>query len=795
MNRSPANDFERALTQHRAGDLTGAEAEYRRILAAEPDRAEVRHSLGLLHFQRGEYVEAEAELTQAMDLSPDHAMIHNHLGATLVQMGQLDRALVSLTRATELDPSSGEAQFNLGCALRSAGQSEAARAAFERAVELSPRFVAAWYNLGNELRQQHRLEEAIGAFRQALSLQPDHAKTLRNLSVTLARVAELHRNAGHLPAALEATEEAVQLDPASPEMRVRLGLLLQALERHRDAETAYREALRLRPEYPEALGNLAGVLSAQNRPADALEACDAALALKPDFPEVLVNRGNALWSAGWRGEALEDYQRAVELAPDFADGHYNLGKALSELRRVPEAMHEFEEAIRCEPDHAGAHFARGLDWLRAGDFARGWEGYEWRWGLKSFGRLSPNQLWDGRDAEGKTLLVRCEQGLGDFIQFVRYAAELKRRGATVVVECPKPLLPLMQSCPGIDRLVPRGEAPVAFDAYAPIVSLARLLGTRVDSVPADIPYLEPAPELLVKWRKRLGAWRGIRIGVAWEGNPDYPKNRERSFSLGELAGIRSLPGIHLISLLPGRGRGEINVLGDDLDTEAGPFMDTAAVMRSLDLVIACDSALAHLAGALGVPTWLALDTAPDWRWLDDREDSPWYPTHRIFRQTAPGDWSSVFGEMQRLLASQMKSMQQRQPIPPISAGVSPGELFDKITILELKNERITDPAKLANVRLALSELIATRDEAIPSWQNLEGLVTELRIVNGLIWDVEDELRQCERHGDFGDHFVGLARSVYRNNDRRAALKREIDELLGSRLVEEKSYTAYQSESL
>jgi tetratricopeptide (TPR) repeat protein len=791
MNRLPANDFEAALAQHRAGDWTGAETVYRRLLSEDPDRVEVRHSLGLLHFQRGEYARAETELSGALALAPENAALHNHLGATLVQMHQLDRALAILTRATELDPASGEIWFNLGCALRSAEQSEPAREAFERAVELSPGFVAAWYNLANELREQQRLDEAIAAFRHALQLQPDHAKSARNLAITLARLAETRREAGLPAAALDALEEAVRLDPGSPEMRVRLGLALQALERHAEAETRYREALDLRPDYPEALGNLAGALSARNLHEEALQACDAALAARPDFPEALVNRGNALWSTGHREEALQDYERAIALAPGYAEGHYNLGKALSELRRVPEAERHFEEVLRREPDHAGAHFALGLDALRAGDFERGWEGYEWRWQLKTFGHLSPRGLWDGSDPVGKTILMRCEQGLGDFIHFVRYAADLRRLGAAVVVECPRPLLPLMQGYRGIDRLVPRGEAPGSFDAYAPMASLPRLLRTRLETIPAEIPYLEPAAELLDRWKQRLGDRSKFRIGVAWEGNPDYLKNRERSFPLSALTGIAGLPGVELISLLPGKGQGEVTVLGEDFDTESGPFMDTAAVMLCLDLVIACDSALAHLAGALGVPTWLALDTAPDWRWMEEREDSPWYPHHRIFRQTHPGDWTEVFERMRHRLERELPSRLPAKS-PTLTVEISPGELFDKITILELKNERITEPAKLANVRLALDELTATRDEKIPAPEKLDALVSELRHVNGVIWDVEDELRECERRGDFGGRFVELARSVYQNNDRRAALKREIDESLGSRLLEEKSYTAYQT---
>jgi len=785
---SSASDFETALTLHHAGELARAEASYRQILATNPGHAGARHSLGLICFQRGRFAEAVAELSEAVELAPGNAVARNHLGAALVQMGEFDGAVGELRKAIALDPLSGEAQFNLGCALRADRRHREALAAFQRAVEISPTFTAAWFNLGNELREHHRIEDAAEAFRRVLTIQPDHAKARRNLAITLARIAEACRAAENDQGALTHLTEATALDPVSPEMQVRLGLVLQALERLGEGEAAYREALRLRADFPEALGNLAGVLSAQRRHEEALQACDAALAIKPDFAEVLCNRGNALWSLNRQTEALADYEKAIALSPEFADGHYNLGKALSELRRVPEAMRSYEEAIRLQPDHPGAHFARALEWLRAGDFERGWDGYEWRWRLKQFGRLDRlEQLWDGSDPSGKTVWIRTEQGLGDFIHFVRYASELKRLGATVVVECPRPLLPLMERFPGVDRLVARGENPGGFDFYVPLLSLP---GRLRKILSATDPYLKPAPELVAKWKARLAPLTGFRIGIAWEGNPDYPKNRERSFPLSALQSIGEIPGVHLISLLREKGAGEITVLGDDVDTEAGPFMDTAAVIRCLDLVIACDTALAHLAGALGTPTWLALDTAPDWRWMDDREDSPWYPRHRIFRQSVPGDWTGVFARMHDLLRSVMNPSTSK--IPTITTEISPGELFDKITILELKNERITDPAKLANVRIMLEDLERTRDANLPASAELAGLVAELYLVNGRIWDVEDALRHAERRGDFGAEFVEMARSVYRENDRRAALKRQIDEMLGSRLLEEKSYTAYEA---
>jgi tetratricopeptide (TPR) repeat protein len=786
-----ANDFETALARHRAGDLAGAELAYRRILAADPSRVEARHSLGLICFQRGQFQDAVAELSETVSLSPESPAAHNHLGAALVQMGDLEGALGALRKSIGLDPNSAEAHFNLGCALRAAQTSGDALGSFRRAVELSPNFTAAWFNLGNELRGLKRRDEAIQAFRRVLELQADHGKAMRSLALTLAEAAEALRDQDQLEAALAHASEAVRWQPEVPEMHVRLGLILQALERPAEAETAYREALRLRPDFPEALGNLAGALSAQRRNEEAVEACDAALSLRPEFAEVLVNRANALGSLGRHREAMADYQRAVVIRPDFADGQYNLGKALAELHRIPEAMMHYDEALRLAPDHPGAHFARALEWLRSGNFEAGWKEYEWRWRLRQLGKLDRlDQLWDGASPAGKTILIRCEQGLGDFVHFVRYAAEVQRLGATVVVECPRPLLPLMGSCPGIDRLVARGEHPGPFDLYAPLLSLPRLLGTRLDTIPASIPYLSPSPELVAKWQARLAPLRGFRIGVAWDGNPDHPRNKERSFPLSALDPIRRLPGVHLIGLLPGKGAGEIHVLGEDLDTTAGPFMDTAAVIRCLDLVIGCDTALAHLAGALGTTTWLALDTVPDWRWMDDREDSPWYPGHRIFRQATPGDWTPVFARMHDLLPPLMN--QPRPVVPTVTTEISPGELFDKITILKLKSERITDPAKLVNVRIALEDLERTRDANLPSSPELDGILAELHAVNGRLWDVEDELRHHERRADFGPEFIERARSVYRENDQRAALKRQIDEMLGSRLLEEKSYTAYQT---
>jgi hypothetical protein len=311
----------------------------------------------------------------------------------------------------------------------------------------------------------------------------------------------------------------------------------------------------------------------------------------------------------------------------------------------------------------------------------------------------------------------------------------------------------------------------------------------------------------------------FRVGIAWQGNPKYRKDRERSVPLAHFAALARVLGVQLISLQKGPGAEQlagvadlfpVTELGSRLDETSGAFLDTAAVMKGLDLVVTSDTAIPHLAGALGVPVWVALPFIPDWRWLLEREDSPWYPTMRLFRQAERGNWTEVFERIARALQEKVAAHEPvkkgaekgsaslksgGQPcLPqarPVQVEIAPGELLDKITILEIKRERITDAGKLSNVQVELAALQAVRQEALAASPQLAALTAELKAANELLWQVEDDIRDCERRKDFGPRFVELARSVYRHNDRRAALKRQINELLGSRLIEEKAYAPYE----
>jgi hypothetical protein len=402
------------------------------------------------------------------------------------------------------------------------------------------------------------------------------------------------------------------------EVHNNLGLALMELKRPGEAEACFREGVRLRPEMAEVHNHLALALLEQERPA----------------------------------EAMSSLHRAIQLKPGFAEAQSNLGTAWWRLGRFQEALGSYAAAVRDKPDYVEAHCNAGLVRLLLGEFEKGWEEYEWEWRQPRFSPpafLRPR--WDGSPLPGRTIMLYAERGLGDAILFVRYARLLQERGARVVVACQRPLTRILARCPGIDQLIAQGDALPPYDLWAPLMGLPFHLGTRVDTIPATLPYLWADPVLVDQWRRVLEDLPGFKIGIAWQGNPHYSADGQRSFRLMEFAPLAEVPGVRLVSLQKGPGSEQLRTvdehwpltdLGCRLDETAGAFMDTAAVMMSLDLIVTSDTAIANLAGAMGLPAWVALPAVPDWRWLLDRDDCPWYPSTRLFRQDRPGDWPGVF---------------------------------------------------------------------------------------------------------------------------------------------------------
>jgi Flp pilus assembly protein TadD len=642
----------------------------------------------------------------------------------------------------------------------------------------------ALYAHGAALWKLGRKQEAVAALDAALRERPDFPEAL-------CMGAYILREQGKTDAALRFYERALKLKANFTVAWSNLGKLLFDLDRFEDSAAAFDQAIALAPSDADNWNGRAGAMRELGRMEESLAAAREALRLKPDFAEAALNVGNVLLKLDRVEEALSYYEKAKVLKPSFAEAWCGEALALRALDRLDEALVAFDGAVQLGSN--GAIGGKGCLYLTLGDFERGWEGYEARWlngkSLKdALGSKFPD--WSGSMEKGQRVLVMKDHGLGDTIQFFRYVVLMADAGLDVTLFCPRAMHRLFSSRASV-RLIDRVDDEVAYDAQIAISSLPRAFRTRLETIPTPIPYLVAEPELQRKWATRIGS-AGFKIGVVWQGNPNPEADMARSTPLTALAPLAALPNVRLISLQKGFGSEQIaslpptmkvETLGDDFDSGPDAFVDTAAAMMALDLIISCDTSVAHLAGALGRPTWVALKKDAEWRWLRGRDDSPWYPTMRLFRQSQRGEWSHVFTEM-AACAAPLAAPHVARTIA-IPGGV--GELIDKITILEIKASRVADESKLRNIHTELAELLETQKREGVVHQRLEALKNDLAAVNAKLWDIEDDIRVCEKTGDFGERFVALARAVYKTNDRRAALKREINLLFNSAIVEEKSY--------
>jgi tetratricopeptide (TPR) repeat protein len=631
--------------------------------------------------------------------------------------------------------------------------------------------------------QQH--DEAIKLMDEALRLRPDFAEALCMGGYMLSEC-------GKPDAAMRFYRRALELDASLVVAHVNSGKLLFGAGRFTEALASFAAATRLAPHDPDAWCSRAGTLRELGRLEESVDAAKRALELRHDFPEAAINLGNALLKLDRSEEALGAYLRASEPGPCLAKALLGQGLALRSLGRFPEAVTAFDKAAGLGSREAVA--GKGCLMLTLGDFENGLEGYEARW-LK--GRSLSEALgirfetWRGPGRRGERVLVLNDHGLGDTIQFFRYLSLMAAAGVEATFVCPPRLRRLLSSKAKV-RFADSPPDGEPIDAQIAISSLPWAFGTRLETIPAAVPYLSAEPALCEIWRQRIGA-EGFKVGVVWQGNPNPEADRARSMPVRALAPLSGIAGVRLMSLQKGGGHEQlsnlpastrIETLGADFDAGADAFVDTAAVMTCLDLIITCDTSIAHLAGALAVPVWVALKSDAEWRWLTERADSPWYPTMRLFRQTRRGVWSDVFEAM----ASELIQLAERRTTPRmVSTPSSLGELIDKITMLRIKAKRIGEPEKLANVHRELTLLERSTRERGVSGPSIDLLTDQLTAVNGRLWTIEDALRACECEGDFGARFVALARSVYRENDTRAAIKRAINTLASSALFEEKSY--------
>jgi tetratricopeptide (TPR) repeat protein len=560
---------------------------------------------------------------------------------SLIELGRLDLAAVVLRDVLANDPGHAEAWYKQGNVLKDLNRPSEALSSYQRAIELRPRYAAAHCNRGVVLLALGRTDEALSEFEEAIEIGPSDAIAHYN------RAAAEH-SLGQSALANESYSRAIELNPAYAEAYFARGMLHEQSGRWQEALGDYGLALALHPCLKQAELHHANMLVQLKRWEEALASCDRALVCDPDDVTAHLHRGNVLRRLQrWDG-ALSSYNRAIALKPDQVDGYFNRGVLFEQLKRFPEAVASFDVAIAIRPDFAPAHYNRALVLLANGDFLLGFENYEWRWKNRG-SQLDPAKfhgtapLWFGNESlDGKIILVFSEQGLGDTLQFCRYVKLLSGLGAKVMLEVQQPLVGLLANIEGASAVIQRGEVVQHFDYKCALLSLPLAFKTRLESIPSERKYIRVDPARIAQWQAELGPRTRPRIGLAWSGNAQYPNDDQRSMPLAIL--VEHLPSEFEYFCLQTdiRARDRESLDANPFIVEYSPdFMDTAALCECLDLVISVCTSVAHLAGALGRPVWLLLAYRADWRWLEDRDDSPWYPSARLFRQVAIGDWGSV----------------------------------------------------------------------------------------------------------------------------------------------------------
>ncbi|TAL04548.1 MAG: glycosyltransferase family 41 protein [Rhodospirillaceae bacterium] len=593
---------------------------------------ELLHKGMRLH-QENQFDEAAAIYGEILALCPLHFNALHLLGVLRNQTGHPDEAIRLITAALEIQENAA-AFLNRGLALSTLGRHGESLAEYDRAIALQPDYAEVFNVRGNSLKELNRADDALASYDRAIALNPDYAEAFNNRGTLLSRL-KRHDEA------LSDFDRAILLRPEFPEAFNNRGNVLRNLKKSDESILSFDHAIGLKPNYVAALKNRITALSDQNRFEEALIDCDQILASQADDWDALYTRGNILGSLHRIDEALVSYRRAIA------------------LYRPEESMDSLEPVDAVRPTVADIYWNQGLLHLLAGDFEKGWQGYEWRWkktGHRPTARNFSQPLWNGTtDLDGMTILLHGEQGLGDTIQFCRYAKHVADRGGRVLLEVPSMLTSVLHNLAGVAEIVVAGSALPHFDCHCPLLSLPLAFGTRLDSIPADVPYLEASPIKILRWSNRLGKGRSdaLRVGLVWSGNPTHVNDRNRSMPLATL--LHAIPpGVEIFSLqkeirLEDRNTLRANKHVVNSGKLLKDFDDTAALISLMDVVISVDTAVAHLAGALGAKTWLLLPFVHDWRWLMNRNDSPWYPTMQMFRQPAYNDWDSVVASVNAAL--------------------------------------------------------------------------------------------------------------------------------------------------
>jgi tetratricopeptide (TPR) repeat protein len=684
--------LQQALALHQRGNLVQAQSLYEQMLQVDPAHSDALHLLGVVAVQTNNPDRAVDLISRAIRLKPGDAMQYFNRGSALQalkqwtaaladydsaialapafaeaycnrcvvekELGLLDRALASADRAIAHRTAFAEAHFNRGLILQQQRRWDEALASYDQAVALRGGYAEAHFNRGNLLKALERHEAALASYDRAIACRLNYGEALANRGSVQEK---LHQ----WEAALESYNRVVAIRPGDAVAHMNRANVLTKLRRFDAALLDYDRAVVIEPELAAAYCNRGSALAELHQWEGALANFERAIAIDRGFAEAHFNRGNVLRELERFDPALASYDAAIALKPDYAEAHCNRGVALAECNRLQEALASYDAAVRLRPAYAQARYNRAFVRLLRGDLTSGWPDHELRWsGVAGTSREERRDfrqpLWLGEEPiAGKTILLHDEQGLGDTLQFCRYVSEVAALGARVIFEVQKPLKGLLEKLPGASRTVARGETLPEFDYRCPLLSLPLAFETVLGTIPRAAGYVAADAGKIARWRLKLGVKIRPRIGLVWSGSTVHKNDHNRSLPLSALLD-RLPPDLQYVSLQKDvrpidrktlLARREILDFADELTD----FGETAALCECLDLVITVDTSVAHLCGALGKPTWILLPFHPDWRWMLERTDSPWYPSVKLYRQAARGDWGGVLERVKADLASASSS--------------------------------------------------------------------------------------------------------------------------------------------
>jgi tetratricopeptide (TPR) repeat protein len=683
--------YSEALNHHQNGRLEDAEKIYQSIIKLQPRHADALHGLGLIDLFRGKPQEAIKWFNQALKIEKN-ATYFNNRGSAYFEIKKMQEALADYQVALKMQAEFTDAQYNLANLYSAIQKHEEAINAYSKILQKDNHQIDALYNRGNAYKKIKKYQEAIKDYLMVLQIEPNNTKALLNLGNTYLALEDLEE-------AINAYDKILKLNPSYPEvvlgranaliLQKKYALAIDAYKAHihlkpdekesyyglgnalkdtlkfEDAIYCYKKAIEIDPEYFDALTNLANTLRRVKRFDESALYYSRAVEANPNEPDAYSNLGNILHDLNRTDLAIDAYAQALVIAPNDVRANYNIGNIYKELNQFEEAIQQLDHVLTLNPDDEETLFAKGIMLLTLGKYREGFQLYEKRWERESLiekPRDYPQPFWNGTQSlEGKTILIHIEQGLGDTIQFCRLLYQLENKGAKVVFEVQKPLIGLMNQVPGVSRVISYKTEFTEFDYYCPLLSLPHYLNLELDNIPLAHGYLNPLPEYLNKWQLRLGPKKKPRVGLICSGNKMHENDQNRSILLFEI--IPYLPQEFEYITLQKEMRDVDRQLiekyplfksyGDELDH----FEDTAALCELMDIVISVDTSVAHLSGAIGKKTWLLIPFSPDWRWMLDRKDTPWYQSMTIYRQESMKNWAPVFAKVAIDLKKELKDIQ------------------------------------------------------------------------------------------------------------------------------------------